>query len=199
MEHAIGNATSKREIRTVFAIVARHSDGQITRKKLQKQLRPTQFWYELLVGKISKGLQLDHLCRNPGCVNPSHLEAVSPRENYLRGISPAAQNARKTYCIHGHPLYGENLFLGKPSGKRLGRRYCKTCASLRINKTYKDGYQAGEKAALARVVAAIDGLNIDMTGQNIAAIVVNDNEYEVVGWNAAIKACRAELLRAISN
>ena len=33
-------------------------------------------WLEL-VGPIPDGLQLDHVCRNRGCVNPDHLEPVT--------------------------------------------------------------------------------------------------------------------------
>lgn len=42
--------------------------------------------YELLVGPIAKGLHLDHLCRNHGCVNPAHLEPVTNAENCRRGV-----------------------------------------------------------------------------------------------------------------
>jgi len=41
--------------------------------------------YELLVGKIEDGLQVDHLCRIHNCVNPDHLEPVTQRENIVRG------------------------------------------------------------------------------------------------------------------
>lgn len=41
--------------------------------------------YEMLIGPIPEGLVIDHLCRNKSCVNPAHLEAVSQRENVLRG------------------------------------------------------------------------------------------------------------------
>lgn len=60
--------------------------------------------YELLVGPIPAGMEIDHVCRTHACVNPSpfHLEPVSHRVNVLRGESPAAKNARKTRCPAGH-------------------------------------------------------------------------------------------------
>jgi len=55
-----------------------------------------RYAYELLVGAVAPGLQLDHLCRVPACLNPSHLEPVTPRENTLRGIA-----ARREAATHG--------------------------------------------------------------------------------------------------
>jgi hypothetical protein len=47
-----------------------------------------RFAYEMLVGPIPGGLELDHLCRNRGCANPDHLEPVTRQINVLRGRVP---------------------------------------------------------------------------------------------------------------
>lgn len=65
--------------------------------------------YEYSKGPIPEGLHLDHLCRNPPCVNPEHLEAVTQRENNLRGTGMSARHAVKTHCDSGHPFSGDNL------------------------------------------------------------------------------------------
>ena len=43
-----------------------------------------RFVYQLMVGPIPKGLDIDHLCNNKGCVNPAHLEPVDKVENNRR-------------------------------------------------------------------------------------------------------------------
>lgn len=83
--------------------------------------------YELLRGPIPKGHEIDHLCRVPGCVNPDHLEAVTHRENMLRSKSPVADHARRTHCPKGHPLSGDNVYIG---GKKY-QRLCRTCRQER--------------------------------------------------------------------
>lgn len=87
---------------------------------------PAHVWaYRHLVGPIPEGMELDHLCRNRGCVDPSHLEPISHRDNILRGNAPAAQNARKTHCVRNHEFTPENTYLA-PNGDQF-RRVCKTC------------------------------------------------------------------------
>lgn len=84
--------------------------------------------YELLVGPIPAGLELDHLCRNKGCVNPAHLEAVTHRENSLRAPrNRAAINARKTHCPRGHAYSGPNVVVYASDGKR----HCRACGQAR--------------------------------------------------------------------
>lgn len=82
--------------------------------------------YEAFIGPIPEGLQIDHLCRNRACVRVSHLEAVTQRENVLRGVGASAQHARQTHCIHGHEFTPENTFV-QAEGQQKGRRRCRTC------------------------------------------------------------------------
>lgn len=89
--------------------------------------------YTIFVAPIPEGKSIDHLCRNPSCINPNHLEPVSNRENLMRGIGIAAKNSRKTHCINGHALSGENLRLKK---SRRGR-ICKKCNSDHWRKWYE--------------------------------------------------------------
>lgn len=77
--------------------------------------------YTELVGDVPAGLVLDHLCRNPRCVNPDHLEPVPQRLNVLRGESPIAAMARRTVCLRGHSLAVHARVNEK------GHRQCRAC------------------------------------------------------------------------
>lgn len=79
-----------------------------------------RYLYELLVGPIPDGLTLDHLCRNPCCVRPSHLEPVTARENSSRGMGPTWIARRTGVCSRGHSEWRVRL-------DRPGQRQCRVC------------------------------------------------------------------------
>lgn len=88
--------------------------------------------YELLVGPIPAGLDLDHVrdrgCTNRNCVNPAHLEPVTRSENLRRGRGVEVLRARAakiTHCPRGH-AYAEHAYV-TPSGGRT----CKICQRAR--------------------------------------------------------------------
>ena len=84
---------------------------------------PAHRWaYEQLIADVPIGLVLDHLCVNPPCVNPWHLEPVTPRVNSLR----RNEYFRPTACPHGHPYTPDNIYI-TPS---TGARRCRTCRRI---------------------------------------------------------------------
>lgn len=76
--------------------------------------------YEQLVGPIPDGLELDHLCRMPACVNPAHLEPVTRGVNQTRAF--AARAMTRTHCEKGHELIAGNIV---PRTDRYSE--CRTC------------------------------------------------------------------------
>ena len=103
----------------------KHKLGYGTLKVGKKTEYAHRVIFEALNNKIPNGMSLDHLCRNPSCVNPDHLEVVTHKENVLRGIGPTAINAKKTHCKRGHELAGENLRI-----TIVGGRLCRTCFKI---------------------------------------------------------------------
>ncbi len=88
--------------------------------------------YEIFVGPIAEGMQLDHLCRVRHCVNPKHLEPVTPKENIRRGLPYRGPNMggeyqlAKTHCRRGHEYNEKNTSIRT---RKNGNTYreCRTC------------------------------------------------------------------------
>lgn len=114
-----------------------------------RQVKAHRYAYELLVGPIPEGLQLDHLCRVRHCVRaPDHLEPVTARENVRRGVAPPARQAAQTHCLRGHEFTPENTYVEKS-----GKRKCKACRQLPESKAREAEYAKSEAAKAKRRAA----------------------------------------------
>jgi len=103
-----------------------------------------RYSYEAHTGPIPDSLVLDHLCRNPQCVNPAHLEAVTQRENMRRGMK-----VQQTHCKRGHALANDNLEAYRLNA--YGHRICVQCALDRARIYRRDA--KARRAELVRSVA----------------------------------------------
>ncbi len=79
--------------------------------------------YELTVGPIPSGLEIDHVCRTPLCVRPDHLEPVTRLENMRR------RYATYTACINGHQYDEANTYI-----MPRGYRDCRACIRERARR-----------------------------------------------------------------
>lgn len=78
--------------------------GQI--KVERRMMKAHRLSYELHVGDIPDGLEIDHKCKVRACCNPQHLEPVTHLVNMHRGAHRA-----KTHCAHGHPYSAQNTMV----------------------------------------------------------------------------------------
>ena len=119
-----------------------------------KLLSAHRYSYEFYYYKIPKGLEIDHLCKNPSCVNPNHLEAVTRTENMKRSYP---SNLRKTHCPQGHEydkvdLNGYRIctkcrkiskqkYANTPRGKTLRKKYLARPEIIAKRKKYFQNYK----------------------------------------------------------
>lgn len=84
-------------------------------------------WAQANGRRCAPDMTLDHTCEVRNCIEPSHLEEVTLRENLMRGDTLAAKNAAKTHCPKGHPYDTVNV---------NGDRGCKTCQAEATRRYY---------------------------------------------------------------
>jgi HNH endonuclease len=102
-----------------------HGYGHVNIGVGRGHIRAHRATYEALVGPIPEGMELDHLCRNPACCNPKHLEPVTHAENVNRGRAGALHPMRfRTHCKFGHPMTSENVYR-YPKSRAVECRICR--------------------------------------------------------------------------
>lgn len=85
-------------------------------------VRAHRYAYQILIGGIPDGFDLDHLCRNRGCVNPWHLDPVPRVVNVRRGQGHGSE----THCPSGHAYTEANTYI-----HARGDRQCRSCIRVR--------------------------------------------------------------------
>ena len=117
-----------------------------------------RYFYEELVGTPPDGVHLDHICHNNDlsckggptcmhrrCVNPDHMEPVTPAVNISRGRGLAPHNKAKTRCSEGHEYTEDNTYVTPNGG-----RQCLTCRKGTQQKYYDSDHGGDKKRAYAR-------------------------------------------------
>jgi len=95
-----------------------------------KVMEAHRFAYELVRGAIPAKWEIDHLCRNPGCTNWRHLEAVPKAENVMRGQRFRKANGVGMYASLAQCKYADHP--PRPRGQE-----CKECMAMFHKKYYQ--------------------------------------------------------------
>lgn len=111
----------------------RHGYGETAPRRAGGSRLAHRVYFEDRYGPVPGGLDLDHRCRVPSCVNPDHLEAVTHAENNRRGKG-AKLTVDQVREIKQRLARGE-------SQSALGREYAVSCDavhSIAVGKSWRD-------------------------------------------------------------
>lgn len=136
IEHFLKQITFTDRCWTWKQSIGNHGYGQFWNVEAKKNLLAHRVSYRLFNGSISEGFEIDHLCRNRTCVNPKHLESVTPLENKLRQYCPARD---MTHCKRGHEFTPANTYIIRTTGSRQ----CRSCINKQTHCKY--GHELVEK------------------------------------------------------
>lgn len=111
---------------------AAHPRGYGSMSFRGRQIAAHRVAWVLAGRELVKGLELDHICRTPACVNPDHLRQVTHRENILGNSDcPPARYARRTACSTCGGPYDSRHISG-----RIPARICRSCQRIDARSRY---------------------------------------------------------------
>lgn len=137
----------------------------------KKSKRAHRISYEVFVGKLIKNMQVNHICNNRSCINPSHLEQITHAKNGSRERANH-YNSRKKFCKRGHEFNQENTtFTVRPYGHDgWVLRTCKICLKITYERR-KLGLSTKrvtlEKRFMEKVSVSTDGCWEWMASKNL--------------------------------
>lgn len=85
--------------------------------------------WEAVNGPVPEGHEIHHKCRVKPCVNPDHLQCVTPEEHRLLHV------AERNCCSFGHEWTEANTYVTK-----AGARYCRACKARRQREFGREKY-----------------------------------------------------------
>lgn len=105
-----------------YGMFSRKRDGK------SKNVQTHRYIWEKVNGQIPDGLHVCHICNNPPCVRPDHLE-VGTRSHNMRYAVLYGNNkqSRKTHCVQGHPFDETNTKWRLSRRTGLPSRQCRAC------------------------------------------------------------------------
>jgi len=121
--------------------------GLLSKGKLSSNLQERQAHravYISLIGPIPDGMVINHLCWNPSCVNPNHLEVVTPRQNSNYRNPDTCKMRKGGTCVQGHPYNSETVMRVRNGTDHTTR--CRKCQREQQRQSNLKWYVVGSPA-----------------------------------------------------